>query len=298
MGLDFISYFEDYIKNQKRYSLHTIQSYLTDLKQFNLFLGSERSLDEVSHFEIRSWIVDLQESGHINRSIRRKLASLQLFYKLLKARGYIHFNPLQKVVTPKLNKKLPEVIQQSNLEGLAVLDDSTEDFTEARNSLILRLFYETGVRRSELIQIKLSDFDFQRKTLKVLGKGKKERLIPIGEEIINTIKRYLLIRSQTDLQSSPFLFLTEKGDVMYPRLVHRIVGGKLQMLTTIKKKSPHVLRHSFATHLADGGADIFAIKELLGHSSLQATQIYTHTSMGKLLEMYQKCHPRGKKEDH
>jgi integrase/recombinase XerC len=298
MGYDSLAYFKDYLTNHKRYSNHTIQSYLTDLSQFTLFLGPDQPPDNVSHFEVRSWIVALQESGIINRSIRRKLASLQLFYKFLKTRGQIKVNPLQKVLTPKLSKKLPEVIQQSNLEGLSSLDVPTEDFSEMRNFLILRLFYETGVRRSELIHIKLFDIDYQRKTLKILGKGNKERLIPLGEEIIYILQRYLLIRSQNESQDSPYLFLTEKGGVMYPKLVHRIVEKKLQMYTTIKKKSPHVLRHSFATHLADGGADIFAVKELLGHSSLHATQIYTHTSMGKLIEMYHRCHPRGKKLDH
>jgi integrase/recombinase XerC len=200
-----------------------------------------------------------------------------------------------KVVTPKVSKRLPEVIQQTNLEALNHFEDSTEDYSHFRNYMILRLLYETGIRRSELIQLKLTDIDHHRKTLKVLGKGNKERFIPLGDEIITSLDRYLLIRSQLGCEMSQNLFLTESGKAMYPRLIHRIVATGLAVHTTLKKKSPHVLRHSFATHLGDGGADIFAIKELLGHSSLNATQIYTHTSLGQLVDIYHKCHPRGKK---
>lgn len=295
MGFDYVFCFEDYLANQKRYSPHTVQSYLTDLKQFLYYVGFERDPVGLTHFDVRSWVVSLQEAGIANRSVRRKLASLQLFFKLLKIRGLIKVNPLIKVVTPKVSKRLPEVIQQTSLERLNHCEDYPEDFSHFRNYLILRLLYETGIRRSELIQLKLADIDHRRKTLKVLGKGNKERFIPLGDEIILSLDRYLLMRSQFDCDMSQYLFLTESGKAMYPRLIHRIVGSKLAMHTTLKKKSPHVLRHSFATHLADGGADIFAIKELLGHSSLNATQIYTHTSLGQLVDIYHKCHPRGKK---
>jgi len=291
--LEWVSNFIDFIKFEKRFSQHTVLAYKTDLDQFIDFLDPSRNLLEVTTNEIRSWLADLSAMDFDFKTIKRKLASIKAFYKFCKIRSYITFNPAALLKGPKIAKLLPEVVPQLDIQKLYSSSFNSDcEFSEIRNLLIVFMLYETGMRRAELVDLQLDNFDFSRKSLRVFGKGKKLRNIPISDELIFKIKRYLLIRSESFSEMSSHFFLTDNGKAIYPRMVHRIVEQKLKEITHTRKRSPHVLRHSFATHLVDGGADIYAIKELLGHSSLTATQIYTHTSMSQIVEMYKKFHPR------
>lgn len=295
--MEVIVQFLDYIRFEKRFSQHTVLAYKTDLEQFVNFLDPTRNLLEVNANEIRSWLAEMSEMGLDFRTIKRKLASIKSFYKYCKLRSFLTINPASLLKGPKIAKLLPEVVPQLDIKKLYSKSfDSNSTFSESRNLLIIFMLYETGMRRAELVDLQLNNFDFSRKSLLVFGKGQKVRNIPISDELITRIKRYLLIRSESFLEMSYHFFLTDHGKAIYPRMVHRIVDQKLKEITLTQKRSPHVLRHSFATHLVDGGADIYAIKELLGHSSLTATQIYTHTSMAQIVEMYKKFHPRSGSE--
>lgn len=290
--------FTDYLSLEKKYSPLTINAYQKDLESFQKFNQEQfddMSIKAVNYSQIRSWIIYLVETGITNRSINRKISSLNTYYKFLLKADNLKMNPLAKHRALKMSKKVQ--IPFSENEISAVLDDFNFDdsFEGIRDKLIIELFYSTGIRRIELVQLKLVDIDLSNRTLKVLGKRNKERLLPLLNTVIETIKSYLIKRQELKIiNDKTFLFLTKKGIKIYETLVYRIINDYFSRASTKVKKSPHILRHSFATHLLNQGADLNAVKELLGHSSLAATQIYTHNSIAELKKVYAKTHPRNK----
>ncbi|MCP3927521.1 MAG: tyrosine-type recombinase/integrase [Bacteroidetes bacterium] len=290
--------FLQYIKYEKRYSEHTQTAYRGDLTQFNDYLKeiySLTSLVEVRHLHIRAWVVQLLSLDYSARSVNRKLSTLKSFFRFQQKRGTIEQNPMKKVIAPKSGKRLPVFVHEKHLEKLFEMEIPPNDFKSWRDRLILEMLYGTGIRRSELLQLTLSDIEKAGKVLKVKGKGGKERLLPLADYLLKFIEKYVRIREQEfpDINND-FLVVTTKGQEPYPKLVYNVVKSYLSSVTTLEQRSPHVLRHSFATHLSDHGADLNAIKELLGHSSLAATQIYTHNSIEKLKKVYLKAHPKAK----
>ena len=290
-----IQKFIDYILLEKKYSLHTAVAYQKDIEAFQLFLTQEFSDSDVSkanYSQIRSWIVHLVERSISNRTINRKISSLNSFYKFLLKTETIGINPLLKHKALKISKKIQ--IPFSETEVITVLNSINSDtFEGVRDKLIVELFYSTGMRRIELVQLQLQDVDLSQGHIKVLGKRNKERIIPLLPTVMNAIKSYLLERSKLETITDPFIFfLTKKGTKVYEMLIYRIITSYFDAISTKVKKSPHILRHSFATHLLNNGADINAVKELLGHSSLAATQVYTHNSVAELKKVYEKSHPR------
>jgi integrase/recombinase XerC len=290
--------FTDYLLLEKKYSPLTIKAYQKDLESFQKFNNDEfkeESINTVNYSQIRSWIIFLAETGIANRSINRKISSLNTYYKFLLKVGTLKINPLTKHRALKTSKKVQIPFSENEIN--TVLDDFNFDdsFEGIRNKLIIELFYSTGIRRIELVQLKLVDIDVSNSTLKVLGKRNKERLLPLINSVIETIKRYLIKRQELQIiNDKTYLFLTKKGIKIYETLVYRIINDYFSRASTKVKKSPHILRHSFATHLLNQGADLNAVKELLGHSSLAATQIYTHNSIAALKKVYAKTHPRNK----
>ncbi|RXG27067.1 tyrosine-type recombinase/integrase [Leeuwenhoekiella marinoflava] len=294
-----IKSFVDYLGLEKNYSKHTLLAYTRDLEVFFAFLKNEFDVDSVSEVEytyVRSWIVKLSDSGLTHRSINRKIASLKAFFKFLQKTGDIEVNPLAKHKSLKIKKEIQ--VPFSNKEIDSVINDlaSASDFSESRDFLIVALFYATGIRRSELINLKSSDVDFNTHTIKVLGKRSKERIIPMITWLENGIKRYQeLLLSKGFAENEAVLLLTDKGAKLYETFVYRTINRYFSKVSQKTKTSPHMLRHTFATHLLNNGADLNAVKELLGHASLAATQVYTHTSMAELGRVYQKAHPRNSK---
>lgn len=287
---DFLSY----LRFEKRYSPLTVASYDNDLKQYNSFCEQAGSSEFVLDSSmIRQWIVSLLEKGVSARSVNRKLSTLKTFSRFLIRQGIITVNPLNKVLKPKQSKRIPVFVDEEKLNTFLDNYEFDEDFPGKRNQLIIELLYQTGMRRSELTGLKLNSVDFSGGQIKVLGKRNKERLIPINNELARRIKEYLELRKLTfPMANTEALLLTARAQPVYPKLVYRIITGFLDLVTTLDKKSPHVLRHSFATHLLNRGADLNAIKELLGHANLSATQVYTHNSFEKLKDIYKQAHPR------
>jgi len=288
-----------YLQFEKRFSSHTIKAYQTDLAQFSAFLQETYEIKQAStidHQHIRAWIVQLLEKQLTPRSINRKLSTLKSFFQFLMKKGKLEKDPMLKVIAPKVGKRLPAFIEEAPLQRLLEDVSFGNDFVGIRDHLIMDLFYQTGIRRSELIQLQISDIDFEGQVIKVLGKGNKERLIPINRDIRLQIETYLTLRKTTfpNILELGQLFLTKKGKPLYPKLVYNLVKKYLSIVTTQEARSPHILRHSFATHLSNNGADLNAIKELLGHSSLAATQVYTHNSIERLKQIYQQAHPKAK----
>lgn len=295
-----ITVFLKYLELEKRFSVHTTKAYKSDLLQFFAYLEEIYSLTsilEVRHFHIRAWVVELMQNKITPRSINRKLSTLKTYFKFLKRRKEIQENPMLKVIAPKVGKRLPVFVKEIELENLFEKINFGEGYAAVRDEMVMEMLYSTGMRRSELINLTPNDLDFFNNQVKVLGKGNKERLIPFARPLADRLKNYLDIRNdEFGLGTTEFLFLTEKGKIMYPKLVYNLVKKYLSQITTVEQRSPHVLRHSFATHLSNNGADLNAIKELLGHSSLAATQVYTHNSIEKLKKVYQQAHPKAKKK--
>ena len=293
--------FLQYLEFEKRFSPHTISAYKSDLEQFHVFLKLTYEIEqakEVGHIHIRAWIVELIQNKITPRSINRKLSTLKTYFKFLKKRKEITQNPLLKVIAPKVGKRLPVVVKELEIENLFEQIDFGKGYPAARDEMIMELLYSTGMRRSELIQLTPNNIDFHLQQIKVLGKGNKERLIPFAKKLNDHLKSYLLVRNEEfSLNSSDPLFLTNKGQKLYPKFVYNLVKKYLSHVTTVEQRSPHVLRHSFATHLSGNGADLNAIKELLGHSSLAATQVYTHNSIEQLKKVYQQAFPKAKKKE-
>jgi len=291
--------FSDYLLIEKNYSQHTVNAYVNDLSELSGFAQNEyeqESIDKVNYAQIRSWIVSLSEGNISNRSINRKISSLKAYYRFLLKTGQIETSPLTKHKALKTSKKIEVPFSQEEM-SLVLNDCFFEDTYEGvRDYLIIELFYSTGIRRSELINIKLKDVDDHNKTLRVLGKRNKERVIPLLESVHSNILDYLLRRKEVPgSNKNEHLFLTKKGAKIYETLVYRIINEYFSKASTKVKKSPHILRHTFATHLLNQGANLNAVKELLGHSSLASTQVYTHNSISELKKVYGESHPRSKK---
>jgi len=289
--------FLKYLKFEKRYSDNTLRAYQSDLHQFSQFLETNfnQKIEDTDHFMIRTWLAHLIDAGFTNRSINRKLTALKTFYKFLLRENHISANPLLKVIAPKLSKKLPSFIKEHEMDYFNKIFDNPDGFLPLRNKLIIDTFYFTGIRLSELINLKLSDINLTGFEMKVVGKRKKERIVPISRNLCESIKAYLPLRKQlleNQNETISFLLITEKGKQTYPKLVYRVVTKNLSYVSTNSKKNPHTLRHSFATSLLNHGADLNIIKEILGHSNLSATQIYTHNTIEKLKNNYKQAHPR------
>jgi len=289
--------FIDYIKQEKRYSAHTILSYSKDLEQFQVFCHLQyqlQDIDLVTYQHIRSWVVHLMNEEITPKSVNRKISTLRSYYRFLLKRQIIQTNPVYGVQGPKVPKRNPVFVPESQMNTLFDQLKFPDTFEGIRDKMIIELFYFTGMRKAELIGLKINDIDFYQGTIKVLGKRNKERLIPAIPVLMNVIKEYLALREkQEESKTSQVLFMNKKGEALSPRQVYMIVNKYLQSVTTIDKKSPHVLRHTFATHMLNHGADINGIKEILGHSSLAATQVYTHNSFEKLKGIHKKAHPKG-----
>lgn len=284
-----------YLRYEKNYSLHTEISYSVDLQQFSDFLKEhcpDVDIKTVDGDIVRLWIVSQMEAKLSSRSVNRKLSALKSFYKYLLRIGEVEANPVNKIVGPKSAKPIPVFVNNADMES--VLDSSNFDssFESLRNRVMLELFYVTGIRRAELVGLRDVDVDFFARAILVTGKRNKQRLIPISDSTMSLLADYLEIRNREVENLSGFFFVKEDGQALYPMLVHRIVTENLHCISTLSKTSPHVLRHSFATGMLNNGADINAVKELLGHSSLAATEIYTHTSFEELKKIYNKAHPR------
>ena len=286
--------FLKYLKLEKRYSPHTIKAYQIDLTQFQDYLEEtyESVLQKVKHPMVRSWLAQMLDYGISPRSVNRKITALKSFYKFLLKEEIIKEDPTLKVIPPKMSKKLPAFVEEGQMSQLLDELDFTDDYAGVRDKLMIELFYSTGIRQSELINLKIKDIDLSSNMIKVLGKRNKERLIPLTIELRQKIDAYLNIRAELPIKDSLYLLLTNKGKKLYPTLVYRQVNHYLSQVTSLDKKSPHVLRHTFATHMLNNGADLNAIKELLGHANLSATQVYTHNTIDKLKKVYNQAHPR------
>jgi integrase/recombinase XerC len=292
----------DYLTFEKRFSAHTILAYHTDLDDFTDYLLSQYSISDplqADHNIIRSWLISLIDREISARSVNRKLSTLKSFYRYCQRQGLLSVNPMLKVVAPRIPKQLPVFLTRDNLDHLFQSVPFAAGYEGSRDKMILTLFYATGIRRAELVQIQLKDIDLQAGMLKVTGKRNKQRILPLGPSVVLQLGEYLNIRSRflSEILSpagnnTDPLFVTSKGAPIYPRLVHTIVHQYLSLIASNSKLSPHVLRHTFATHMLDEGADLNAIKELLGHSSLAATQVYTHNTIEKLKLIYKQAHPR------
>ena len=291
--------FLDYLNLEKNYSKHTLIAYHKDLLGFREFALSEFDFSEVNNVSyaiIRSWIVKLVGDGVSNRTINRKISSLRTYYKFLLKIGDIEVSPLVKHKVLKTAKKLQVPFSEKEIEDVLEILKGEDSFIGLRNKLIVELFYSTGMRRGELVNLKLNDISDSQKTIKVLGKRNKERLIPLLPSALITIASYLGYRKDlSSVKDVDFLLLTEKGTKIYETLVYRVINNYFSKASEKVKKSPHILRHSFASHLLNEGADIKSVKELLGHSSLASTQIYANNSISKLKQVYKNTHPRNSK---
>lgn len=296
----FEDLFYDFITHEKRFSGHTIIAYKNDISQFTTYLISEHQLPgitSVSHFHVRAWIVSMLQEGVSPRSVNRKLSCLKTYFRLLLKRELLMTNPMQKVIAPKAGKRLPQYVLEEKMGLLDILPFGS-DFKGLRDRLIVEMLYQTGIRRGELLAIGLADIDHSSRQLRITGKGNKVRLVPFGKSLGEFLGDYLTVREEKFPRSSnKTLFLTEKGAPLYAKMVYNIVHKYLSLITTAEGRSPHTLRHSFATHLSDHGADLNAIKSLLGHSNLAATQIYTHNSVEKLKRVYDAAHPKAKQDE-
>lgn len=289
-----IAVFLKYLEYEKRFSPHTLTAYSQDLTQFHSFLQDSfeiTSFEEVNHSHLRSWVVQLMESDLAPKSVNRKIATLKSFFKFLKARAYLTQNPASRLKPLRTEKRLPSFVREGEMTTLLQDIPFSDDFPGERDRLLLELLYATGIRLSELIGLKDLDVNSFQQTIKVLGKRNKERVIPIGKSLVKTIAGYQKKRNAA-LGRTDFLLVTDDGDQMYPMMVYRTVTKYLEQVTTLSKKSPHVLRHTFATHLLNKGADLNAVKDLLGHTSLAATQVYTHNSLEKLKSVFDQAHPK------
>jgi integrase/recombinase XerC len=291
-----ISEFTDYLTFQKRYSQHTVTSYKNDLTGFFNFIEEQYgfiSLPEIKVSMVRSWLALLKEHKITSKSINRKISTLKSFFKFQLKMGKIDMNPATSVASLKLKSRLPSFIDQKDINTLFQHVEFPDSWEGKTNRLLLMIFYQTGIRLSELISIKESQVDLSNGTLKVFGKGNKERIIPVNNELLRQINLYVKEKNgQLDTSKNRVLLINKNGKKLYPKYVYNIVRKYLGEVSTNERKSPHVLRHSFATHLTNNGADINAVKELLGHSSLASTQIYTHNSITKLKEIHKQAHPK------
>ena len=295
--------FLDYLSHERAYSSHTVTSYENDLRAFGAYLEqTENGLDIVDADAdlVRGWAMELMASGMKAATVNRKLSSLRTFYKYLLKKGEIDVSPMQGVGGPKKAKPLPQFVREADMERLLCATGQGESWQEAREHVILQLFYETGIRLSELVGLNDGDVDFGRMAIKVTGKRNKQRIVPIGQGMADSLRRYMEMRNEnlptlnsrlSTLNIQP-LFVTDKGERVYSNWVYRLVRKNLSQVVTLKKRSPHVLRHTFATAMLNNEAELEAVKELMGHESVSTTQIYTHTTFEELKKAYHQAHPR------
>ena len=290
--------YQDYLVKEKNYSPLTVQAYLADILSFQEYITAHQeqlSLEEISYSQIRSWIVVLVENNISNTSINRKVSALKSFYKFLLKIKEITINPLLKHKSLKTAKKVQIPFSEKELQDVFEFNEYEPNFEGIRNQLIIELFYTTGIRRAEMITLKNQHIDFSQKNIKVIGKRNKERIIPLLDCTLQLINRYKEQRNHLELISdSDVLILSKNGNKVSESFVYRLINEYFSTVSKKTKKSPHVLRHSFATHLLNNGADLNSVKELLGHASLSSTQIYTHSSLSELKKVYQEAHPRNK----
>lgn len=288
--------FISYMQYEKRYSSHTLVAYKKDLDQFNAYcieVIGDFNVERIDRKILRGWVVSLMEQQLSPRSVNRKVSTVKAFFKFLMKENITTVNPAVELPLPKIRKKLPNFVEEINLHHLLDNGLFSDDFSGIRDKLIITLFYGTGIRLAELLHLKDQDFNTKEYLIKVLGKRKKERVIPYPRSLNTVLNQYMLIRYETLKFKPEKLLVTDKGKPIYEKLIYRVVKNNLEKVTSLEKKSPHVLRHSYATHLLNKGADLNAVKELLGHSSLAATEIYTHTTFEKLHDIYKQAHPRG-----
>ena len=299
MQAKMIEAFLNYLKYEKRYSIKTVESYQTDILQFFHFIETEFQLTDllaVKNAIIRTWIVELVNLRQKPSSIKRKISALKSFYKYNQKIGKIKVNPADKINSPKIPERLPKFVEQQKLNDL--FDNADKYFAATyegmQEKLIVDLLYSTGMRRQELIDLKWPDINTGNNQVKVTGKGNKQRLIPIGKELMSSLMIFQNTQTEKykDISPASYVFLTENGKQLYPNYVYRIVKKHIGNCSTVEKKSPHVLRHSFATHMSNNGAKLNDIKELLGHASLASTQVYTHNTIEQLKEIYKIAHPK------
>ncbi len=292
----YLEDFIQYLQFERRYSNNTVRAYGNDLRQFFDYVYQNYGTEDVttiSHKMVRSWIADCLEKNISERTINRKISTLQSYFKYLMRREYIHFNPMGKVYTPRMGRRIPYFVDENHMDLLLKEDFFTNDFFGRRDQLILEMLYQTGIRLSELVNLKDSDIDPGKYQVKITGKRNKERIVPITKSFFKLIEEYRKSRDEKFSRiNSGYLLVTDKGKKLYEKFVYRKVRKYLGYITTIEKKSPHVLRHTFATHMLNKGADLNAIKELLGHANLSATQVYTHSTFEKLKNIYKQAHPR------
>jgi integrase/recombinase XerC len=289
--------FYAYLSLERRCSPHTLTAYRSDLSNFITFCVEQQcltSLGEVRHLHVRGWVVAQMQAGQHPRSIVRRLSCLKTYFKFLKKRGLIEKDPMQKVVAPRSGKRLPVFVQESQMAALFSHIEFSADYGGQLARLLLEILYATGMRRSEASMLKIPDIDFSRMVFRILGKGNKERLVPFASYLSDLLQDFITLRNNTFAGNrEPWLFLNRKGERYSPESIYQIVHKYLSHITTLEQRSPHVLRHSFATHLSNHGADLNAIKELLGHSNLASTQVYMHNNIERLLQVYEQAHPTG-----
>lgn len=289
----YITQFLDHLKHEKRYSKHTLLSYSNDLRKFDNYLNSVYEgliFEEIKLIHVRSYMVFLLEKKLGKSSVARNISTLKSFFKFLNKNGVVETSPINLIETPKLDKRLPSFIKESEIVNLINSIEFDDSFSGLRDKLLIMLFYQTGIRLSEIIGLKVSSI--RDNEVKVLGKRNKERIIPISKNVRKVINEYLIQKSN-EFPNSDYFFLTDSGNKMYEKFVYRKVNHYLSLVSSKQKKSPHILRHSFATHMLNNGADLNAIKEILGHENLSATQVYTHNSFQKLKSIHKQSHPRG-----
>lgn len=295
----YTAQFLDYLRFEKKYSGHTVLSYQNDLKDFESFLSSHNytQIQSINHHIIRAFVVELSNLKLAPKSINRKISALKSYFKYLQKGGIVTSNPVNKINNLKVKKSLPVFVEEKKmndlLSGDILLTKNTSAWEEERNKLILELLYGTGIRLSELISLKINDVNFSSQSIKVLGKRNKERLIPVYPDLLKSIENFINLTKVTLNSPVDLVFCLQNGKALYPMLVYKIVKSNLNLVTTQTKKSPHVLRHSFATNMLNNGADLNAIKNILGHSSLAATQVYTHNNFEQLKSIYKQAHPKG-----
>jgi integrase/recombinase XerC len=296
MIVQWLPDFLQYLKYEKRYSHHTLVAYEKDLSQFITYIDGEfgiSDINELSHFHIRSWLATMKDDKQSARTVNRKLSSLNSLYKYLLRLGKVKKNPVRQLHSQKLPERLPAYLKEQETLHLLEAVDFDEGFKGATDRMICTLLYQTGMRRSELLNMKEQDIEWALKQVRILGKGNKERLVPLGPHLLQEIKDYIQEKRKLEGNESPYLLVLDNGKQLYAGYVYRVVKKHLGMVTSLSKKSPHVLRHTFATQLLNNGANIQAIKDLLGHSSLAATQVYTHNNIEQLKQIHKNSHPRG-----
>jgi len=289
---DFLG-FKDYLENEKHYSQHTVKAYLNDLSSFQAFINQNHdnlALNKIDYFQVRSWVADLSAQGLAHKSINRKLSTLKSFYRYLIKIGEINHSPMQKLKSLKTPKNLSTPFSETEVFSVIENLEST-DFVSTRNRLIIELLYATGMRRAELISVTINDLDLIKRQIKITGKRNKQRIVPLYDKICHKIEDYLLMKKEKGLRNT-YLFVTEKDKALYPSLIYKVVNDIFRQFSNKSKTSPHILRHTFATHLLNKGASLNSIKELLGHESLSSTEIYTQNSIEQLKQSYHKNHPR------